>query len=40
MNFAKASSILYPILGENVADIVLGYMDPKDEFAPKNKSNM
>ena len=26
MNLVKASTILYPILGENVSDIVLGYM--------------
>ena len=40
MNLVKASSILYPILGENVADIVLSYMKPKKRKAIINKPNM
>ena len=30
MNFAKASSVLYPILGENVSDIILSFMKPSN----------
>ena len=26
MNLVKASSVLYPILGENIGDIILNYM--------------
>ena len=40
MNFAKASSVLYPILGENVADIVLSYMKPKKRKVITDKRNM
>ena len=40
MNFAKASSILYPILGENVADIILSYMKPKKRKVITDKPNM
>lgn len=30
MNLVKASSVLYPILGENIGDIILNYMVPND----------
>ena len=40
MNLVKASTILYPILGENVSDIVLIYMECNDMEIKIDKPNM
>lgn len=37
MNLVKASSVLYPILGENVGDIILSYMIPNEQEYKKDR---
>ena len=40
MNLVKASSVLYPIFGENVSDIILNYMVPTKRKSHMDKSNL
>ena len=40
MNLVKASSVLYPILGENVSDIILRYMIYDEPIIAIEKPNM
>lgn len=40
MNFAKASTILYPILGENVSDVILNYLKPSKSTIYDDHPNM
>lgn len=40
MNLVKASSVLYPILGENVSDIILKYLKPTKKKTQPDKPNL